>query len=215
MADEGLVVHAALRFVGIAHDEGDAEAALVDGGLAAGKGHAVIGGEDDEGLFVEAGFLEDLDEAGDASIDAGDALVVLGEFLAGLGIVGEKGRDGDFGRIVEDFLDAGEGAAGGFVAEEVGLQLELRGFVESSAAVRVGGGEVEEEGAVVGGGEEAAAFLGHLDGVALVPLQVGLEAVDLLGGDMEFPDVSGAVAGALHDAGQGVADDGIHESKPW
>ncbi len=62
VGDEGLVDEAAFFEAGVVDYEGDAEAGFVDGGFSAGEGHAVIGSENEDGLFPLAGFLEECDE---------------------------------------------------------------------------------------------------------------------------------------------------------
>jgi len=70
VGNDGLVDGAALFQTGIIDDEGHAETGLVDGGFGTGEGHAVIGGEDEDGVFPLTGFLKKLDESAQAIIDA-------------------------------------------------------------------------------------------------------------------------------------------------
>jgi len=209
VGDHGVVGEALFLLAGIADDERDAESGLIDGGLGAGEGHAVVGGEDEDRVWPLFGFLEECDEAAEALIDAGAGLVVLGEFGAGLGGVGEEGGDDDLGGVVEDLLHALEVALVGEVAEEVGLVLAGEGFVLTSAAVGIVGAEVEEEGFFGGVGEEGFAVVGHGDGVALGAGEVLVEVEDRFGGDMVFADAGGAVAGLGHLVGEGKGGDGF------
>jgi hypothetical protein len=148
VGDECVVREAAFGGVGCADDEGDVEAGFVDGGFGAGECHAVIGGEEDDGVFVLAGFFECGDECAEGFVGAGDGLVVLCEFAAALDGVREEGWDGEGGGIVEGFLGAGVGGAGGWVSEAVGFEGFGGGGFVAIAAVWIDGPEAEEEGCV-------------------------------------------------------------------
>ena len=99
-------------------------------------------------------------------------MVVVCDLGAGLRGVGEEGRDDDLGGVVEDFLDALVRFLVREVAEEVGFVGSVEGFVDATAAVGIGGAEVEEEGLLGFFLEEVAAIFGHLAGVAGAPLEI-------------------------------------------
>ena len=206
VADEGLVPHAAFFLIGVADHERNPQSTLVDRGLSACEGHPVVGGKDNHCLFVEAGFLEDLHEAGHPLVDAGNALVVVGQLLPRFRGIGKEGGDGNLFRVVEDFLNPGMSLSVGLVPEQVGLELTLRGLVPASSAVRVGGGEVEKERPIALLGDEGPGLFRHLNGVAGASLEVGLVVKDLLGSGVVLPDVSRAVARVRHGPRKGETD---------
>lgn len=208
MADEGVVGDAALWLVGVADDEGDAEAGFVDGGFGSREGDAVVGGEDDEGFVVEVGLFEHVDEVGEAGIDAGDALVVLGEFGAAFGGVWEEWRDDDLVWLVEGFGDAGVLLLVGEVAEGVGLMWEVEVLV---GAVWVDEADVEEEGFGVVGEDDGACLFDGGDGVAGFCGELLVVVEDGVGGDVVFADEGGAVAGFSDDLWEGEGD-GVGEA---
>ncbi len=125
-------------------------------------------------------------------------MIVVSDFGAGLGGVGEKGWDDDLGGVVEDFFDAGVGFFIGKVSEEVGLVGSVECFVDASAAVGIGRAEVEEEGLVGFFLEEVATIVGHLAGVACASLEILVEVKNGFGGDVEFGNLGGAVSGLGH-----------------
>ena len=194
MTDHRLRLDAALRFVGIAHDEGHPQAALVDRRLSPGESHAVIGREDDERLIVDARLFEYLDKSTEPLVDARAGLVVLGEFLARFRGVREERWDRHFRRLEEHFLDSLVPTFSGEIAKEVGLQFARRGLILPAAAVGIGRGEVEEERLVTLRGDEVLRVVRHLHRIATGPFEERLEVVHLLGRDMVFTDVPGAIS---------------------
>ncbi len=53
VADHRIGLNTATRLIGITHDEGHSQAALVHRGLSAGECHPVVAGKDDQGFVVE------------------------------------------------------------------------------------------------------------------------------------------------------------------
>ena len=131
---------AAFFLIRVAHNERHAQAAFVHGGFAAGKGHAVIAGKENQGVLPLAVFLEDLHQPTEALIHARSALVILRKFRAGFWCVREELRHGHLGRIIKYFLHAWVRALVGLVAEPVGLMLQLSGA--AAAAMGIAGGVI-------------------------------------------------------------------------
>ena len=75
-------------------------------------------------------------------VDPGDALIILGQFLAGLNGVGEKCRDGQVFGLVKDFVDTVVRLPIWLIAKEVGLEALFGAVVFSASAVGIGGGKV-------------------------------------------------------------------------
>ena len=78
VADQRIGLKPSARLIGIANDHGDAQAAFVNGGFAAGKCHAMIGSKDDHRFVVEIGFFKNLNQFRDPGIDSRNRLIVLG-----------------------------------------------------------------------------------------------------------------------------------------
>ena len=175
--------------------EGNMESGFVDGGLGSGKGHAVVGGEDDERVVVLAGLLEGCDELAESLVGAGAGLIVVCEFAAGFDGVREKGRNRESGGIIGDLGGAGIGLADGRIAKAVGFEFFGCGFVIRIAAVGVIGPEAEEKRLFGFLPEEGFAGIDPCRGVVAVGrAEVLADGVDGLGGDVEFADVGGAIA---------------------
>ena len=166
---------------------------LIEIGLGAGKGDAVVAEVEDEGVVVELQLLQDLHQHTESLVESCHRLVVLGELAPALDGVGEVGRHDHVFGLEGLLLDAGEFAS---IAEEIRAGQGVARL--APAPMRVRGAEVEEEGLVGFLPEPGPAFLSHGDGVSrasLVALEVGVEMVDLLGLDMILADAGGSVAG--------------------
>lgn len=180
------------------NDKRDAEARFVNCGLSAGEGHAVIGGEDEDGVFPLTSFLEEFYKTAEAIIDPRARLVVVRDLSAGFRSIREEGRDDDLGGIVEDLGDAFVGLFIGKVSEEVGLVWTVECLIDSATAVRVGGAEVEEKGLLRFFFEEGATRIGHLPGVPRDPIEILVEVEDGLGGNVELGDLGRSVSRLCH-----------------
>ena len=123
--------------------------------------------------------------------------MVLCDLCAALGSVWKEPGDLYLAGIVEDFPDPLVGTPLGLVAEEVGLELQLRGAVDPSAAMRIGSAEVEKERLVRFFCEEFAAVVRHHAGIAGVAGQALFEIENRDRSDVILPDLRRAVAG-LH-----------------
>ena len=66
------LVDAVFGDCGAGHDEGDTDAGIVQRGLGAGEGDAVVGGEDKDSVVGEARLLESCFEDANGLIDVGD-----------------------------------------------------------------------------------------------------------------------------------------------
>ena len=167
----------------------------------------MVGGEHDHRFVVEIRFPEDLDQSGDPLVDPGNALIVVGEFLAGFRGIRKEGRNRYFFRIVEHFFDSFMGFAVGLVAEKIGLEIALGSLVLPSSAMRVGGREIQKEGLFAFLSDEFTRLFGHLDGVAGVSAEVSLVVEDFFRRDVVFSNVSGPVTRIRHGPGEGQSDD--------
>ncbi len=188
---------------GAGHDGG--EIAVADGAAVAGffghfarllfrgghvGGHlfgaaAVVGGEEDEGVFELALFAEGGDDAADGAVHTFDHGGEDGHAAGLPRLVGSVGPGGDFGgagggfeRQAELFLFGDTGGADGVPAG--GVALFVAGDIGFEGVERpVGGGEggVEEEGLVAEGADGFDGFRGY-----------GIGVVDILGrfGDVLF-----------------------------
>jgi hypothetical protein len=97
---------------GPADDHGDVEAAVVAPVDAAGFEAAVVGEEEDDGVFEEVVFFELVEDAADVDVHEGGGVEVAGPFLADDGVVGVVGGWGDvFGG--GGFGESGGGGGGG------------------------------------------------------------------------------------------------------
>ena len=150
--------------------------------------------------------MEDFDQSGDPLVDPGNALIVVGEFLAGFRGIRKEGGNRYIFRIVEDFVDSFMGFAVGLVAEKIGLEIARGSLVLSSSAMRVGGCEIQKEGLFAFLSDEFTGLFGHLDGVACVSAEVSLVVEDFFRRDVVFSNVSGPVARIRHGPGEGQSD---------
>jgi len=170
------------------------QTAFVDGGFGAGHGDAVIGDEDEECVVPVVGIFQQFDQPPHALIDAGDGLVILGDFgAAGRSVRQESGDDYVCG-VVNDFFDAGVAiCAGGRVAEAVRLVGEF--FGNLTVSMRVGRADVKEEGLVALLGQYFFAVVGHHDRAAGGAGDGLVEMVDRFGGDVVLAAAGGSIAG--------------------
>ena len=113
-----------------------------------GHGHAVVATEDDDGVFHEATFFEDIENPCDGLIDAIHFGAVVGELLAHAGQIGEVGGEfegsgirAEFGGGIPDVMRVAEicpheeGFVGGRFVEKGG---DLSGhFVVGAGVQRV------------------------------------------------------------------------------
>ena len=203
VGNHGIVGEAFCGCVGITNDKGNAQSGFINGGLGTGEGHAVVGGENDDGVVPLAGFLEQGDEVPKSLVDTGAGLVILGDLGAGLGGVGEEAGDDDVGRVVENLFDSLVRSSVRKVAEEVGLVFAGKGFVDAASAVGIGGGEVEEEGFFGFVGENGFADVGHLSGIARVAAEVLIEVEDGFRSDVELANLHRPVSSLGHQLGEG------------
>lgn len=94
---------------GPAHRERQAHAGIVAGGLGAGKLHAVVAGDHDEGVVEFADGFELREYFGELRVESVDLEGVVEQVAADLGGVGPVGRDRDVGEA----LFSSEGMARG------------------------------------------------------------------------------------------------------
>ena len=141
---------------------------IVERGLRAGEGGAVIGEIENKGVLVVADGLEEGDEAADALVEARDSLIVFGEFGAAGGRVGQIRGHVHVGRTIAHRIDGG--IAGRAIAEGVGLRIGVEGGLTAGQngvrAMRIVAREVEEKRAGVLGLDDLAGALGHFHGAA-------------------------------------------------
>ena len=214
VADHGIGRNAAFLLIGIAYHKGDLQTAFVYRGFPSGKGHAMVGCEDDHGFVVEVGFLEYLDQPSQTLVDASAGLVVLCQLFPRLWRVGKKGGNVHLGRIEKDFLNPRIGAPVGLVAKQVGFQDKFRGLVGAPTTVWVVGGKIEEEGSRIRPvRQERPAGIGHLDRTASVALEVGFKAIHLFGRDVILANLCRSVTGILQDTRQRQTHDVIERSE--
>ena len=218
--DDGLVVDlAGGEFAFPVEDEGDVDTAFeggsfgasewligrpVDGGSAHG-GAAVIADEEDEGVIVEVGGFEGVEDLADVFVhgrehggvgtsgfvgDAGEA------FESGVGGVhrGMNSVEGDFEEegLIFVLVDEGDG----FSADGVG---EVGGFLDDLGASEDVAGVLGEVG--MGASEEAEEFV-----------EAAFQGVKFgVGAEVPLADEAGGVAGGFESVGEGFFGEGEAE----
>lgn len=197
-ADEFVAGSCGGDFAWPADDEGDAGAAFEGAPFFAAEGFAVggfaglwavVGGEDDDGVFFEVEFLEGGEELADTVVHFLDDVAVFSEggviFPFGVGFDGEMG--GAVGEVEEEgfvfvFAEEADGFGGEFFGEEAVFEGFFDDFVVAPDFI----------GLVVAEGDEV----------------VVLEAAAVregfwLGADVPFSGDGGGVAIGLEDFGDG------------
>ena len=230
---------AATRNAGGPHGgERDVVGILIRAAFAAGKGHAVIGGDDDEGVGEQAAFFECGQHAAEVGVEVFDLVGVIEEVVAGGLVVGQEGR---YAVDVGEFL-----AALGDAGAELVAAVRFDGAIpEGPRFVGRGGGEevVEVAGVIrisdTGGGRLGFAlvesFPGHgarlaggvfrdtgapaLSGVADGPavfgegfapaFELGWEITEVVGGFLELPRVAAGENGGARGGALGVGRVGV------
>ena len=220
--------------------ERDVVGIFIRAAFAAGKGHAVIGGDDDEGVGEQAAFFECGQHAAEVGVEVFDFEGVIEEVVAGGLVVGPEGRDA---------VDVGEFlAALGDARAELVAAVRFDGTIpEGPRFVGRGGGEevVEVAGVIrisdTGGGRLGFAivesFPGHgarlaggvfcdtgapaLGGVADGPavfgegfapaFELGWEITEVVGGFLELPRVAAGENGGAGRGALGVGGVGVFE----
>lgn len=146
VGDEFVADGAGLGDAGPFDEKGDVETGIVASSFGAGEGHAVVAGEEDDGVAGEAAGFEDGQELANIGGPCGDEVVVVDEVVTDLLRIGEESGETDFGGIVrggDGVFDVGAVGVG-----EADVEKEwLAGgeFVEKSLefGVFIGGVEVE------------------------------------------------------------------------
>ncbi len=142
---------------GPANGERNAGSVVVEGGFGAGERHAVVAGDDDNGVVELTGFFQQRDGAGYLGIEVFDFDEVVEEVVSDDVVVGKNGWDDDFrGIFAGSFSSAGLEATMGFR----GAEPEAEGFF--FWRLRKEGGEIA---GVVG---VAHLFEGRLEALLLV-----------------------------------------------
>lgn len=77
-------------------DEWSVGGVMPEGGLCEGKGHAVIGEKNNDGVVGFTGFFECIEDGADGVISSSDRGIVEGEFFPDLRVLEEEAGDGDF-----------------------------------------------------------------------------------------------------------------------
>jgi hypothetical protein len=97
----------------------------------------MVGGEYQGCIVPLPALLEQGDQVPEALVNTGAALMILGDFGAALGGVRKEGGDLDLGRVIEHFVDPLMRFPVGSVPEEVGLELQIGGSINSATAVGI------------------------------------------------------------------------------
>src|SRR5262249_57278978 len=113
----GRVRKAALLLRRRRNDKRQVQAGVVLCGLGAGEWDAVVAQEDDERVLGSAGLAQRLQHQTDAVVESADRLVVVGQLLAHLRLIGQEVRYDNILGVIARF---GHAAVGLLVTEPLG-----------------------------------------------------------------------------------------------
>jgi hypothetical protein len=130
------------------HHQGDGDARVVQGGLRAREGDAVVGGEDHPGLVGQPGTVDGVEQPPDRRIGAADGALEAGEVVAGPVVVGKERRHLHPGRVV--------GRVGPVHLVEADGEQERAASFGRALRLQDGDGRVGDRAAVGRGAERTA-----------------------------------------------------------
>ena len=90
-----------------ANDTWQPHAGLIESRQGPREGAAIVGEKNDERVVVLAGLFQDVDQAANTLVHAGNRLIVLGDLSPSLGSIGEELWDKRFRGIVFDLAHSG------------------------------------------------------------------------------------------------------------
>ena len=154
-------------------------AAVEEGCLGPGKGHGVVGGDDDQGLVGPARFLQCVEQTAHAKVEAGDRLIVLGEVGSHVGYIGQIGRHH---HVVGTVLSFRHIRVGTLIAKT------------STCAVGIGKPHVHVERLVGISGPKVARGAGQFDAISGIDFRLKVKRVHAGRFYVLFADAGGGVA---------------------
>src|SRR6185437_5297123 len=167
-------------------------AGVVEGRLGTGERRAVVAEEDNKRILGVLRLLERVEHEANALIEPADGLIILRQFAANIGLIGEEIGYIHISGFVADFLDTGVGL---LVAEVLG------------GAVWIGKTDDEQKRVVAAVADKLVGLLAHLGHAAIAADALGhldIEVVHRSRQHMNLADNAGAIAVLLENARQAL-----------